>query len=304
MWRLPSRTKNSTLSDESRRIWPHEIFFGLFLLVTWVRLVLAAGLIDGSAIAWLAGIVLAVALAVWDWRRPTRASRRVRLIFYPLAMNAYYGLLRDAVPKFHPVSADPILQRADAWLFGGNLSLEIQAWVHPALTEALSACYFCFYPYLLLSIVDYCTGDLERLRRYCSSLFTIYGIGFLGYTLLPARGPWIAMAPQFSVPLTGGFFTRLTDAVVRAGCNRVDVFPSLHCAVTIYLLAFDLGNRRWRFWLFLVPCIGIWISTIYLRYHYAVDCLFGVALASAVIYQASRFRKTNRAEQSKDERNL
>src|SRR6185436_20573066 len=112
-------------------------------------------------------------------------------------------------------------------------------------------------------------------RAFLVGLFTVYGIGFLGYSFVPAWGPWIAMKSAFSVPLDGFAVTSLNTTIVTLGSNGVDVFPSLHCAVSSYFLFFDRTHARWRHRLYLVPCIGLWISTIYLRYHYFVDVLAG-----------------------------
>lgn len=122
------------------------------------------------------------------------------------------------------------------------------------------------------------------LRKFVTGLFTIYGLGFLGYTLLPARGPVYALADQFTVPLHGWWITRANAAIVARGSNGVDVFPSLHCAVSSYFLFFDRRHRPWRFKLYLVPCVGLWISTIYLRYHYGVDVLGGFALSAFALW--------------------
>lgn len=84
-----------------------------------------------------------------------------------------------------------------------NLSLRIEPWVHPVLTEVLSLCYMTFIPYLWLSMFVYWIGDLTVLKKFYSDLFTIYGLGFLGYALVPAAGPYLAMEAQFRVPLTG-----------------------------------------------------------------------------------------------------
>jgi membrane-associated phospholipid phosphatase len=67
--------------------------------------------------------------------------------------------------------------------------------------------------------------------------------------------------------------------MVHFGSNGVDVFPSLHIAVPAFILAFDFLHHRKRFWLCLVPVLFLWLSTVYLRYHYFVDVLAGFLLA-------------------------
>lgn len=270
--------------DDARRLLPHEVCFGLFLGTLWVRLVVQAGPLDPHALAWLGGIAVNAWLIQRCRLAPTPWKWRLRLLFYPLAMNFYFALLGAAVPKVQPPAADALLQRLDARLIGENLSVRWQSWVHPAATEFFSACYFLFFVFLLFSFVYYFIGELAVLKKFCAGLFTIYGLGFIGYSFFPAKGPWIAMADAFHVPLDGWLVTRLNDAVVRAGSNGVDVFPSLHCAVSAYLLFFDRWHRRWRFRLYVVPCVGLWLSTIYLRYHYLVDCLCGFALAAAALW--------------------
>ena len=105
----------------------------------------------------------------------------------------------------------------------------------------------------------------------------------------PAAGPWVAMAGEFSGPLEGGRLPQGNAAIVRMESNGVDVFPSLPCAVPSFLLAFDFVYRRWRFWCYLVPAVGLWVSTVYLRYHYFIDVLAGFALAALAMTIATRW---------------
>ncbi len=85
--------------------------------------------------------------------------------------------------------------------------------------------------------------------------------------------------------------TDLNQQVVLMGSTGVDVFPSLHCAISCYILFFDFAHRRWRFFVFVVPCVGLWISTIYLRYHYFIDVIVGFGLSVACLWMVSRFDK-------------
>jgi len=173
------------------------------------------------------------------------------------------------------------------------LSLRLQPFIQPVLTEFLSFCYILFFPSLLFGMICYFFGELELLKKFFVGLFSLYGLGYLGYSLVPALGPHLAMPDQYTAPLEGWAMTRWNSAVVRFGSNHVDVFPSLHCAVSSYMLFFDRRHKPWRFWLFLAPCAGLWVSTIYLRYHYFVDVVCGFALAAVCLEITNRYRKEN-----------
>jgi membrane-associated phospholipid phosphatase len=56
-------------------------------------------------------------------------------------------------------------------------------------------------------------------------------------------------------------------------------FPSLHAAVSLVALLYAWRHLRWWFWVLLPFVAGLWVSTIYLRHHYAVDLLAGWLLA-------------------------
>jgi membrane-associated phospholipid phosphatase len=197
--------------------------------------------------------------------------------------------MKTAIPKSHPQRMDAVLQHIDQLGIGTNLSLRLQPLIHPALTEFFSFCYILFFPYLLFSLIYYFCGDVALLKKFVSGLFTIYGIGFLGYSLLPAAGPYLSMADQFTKPLDGWWITKWNAAIVAAGSNKVDVFPSLHCAISSFLLFFDRRHRPWRFRLYLVPAVGLWLSTIYLRYHYFIDVVCGFALAALALWLANQY---------------
>jgi hypothetical protein len=269
------------------KIWPllpHELFFGLFLAVTWARLA-AAGVFSVFYAILIAINIVAIGFAR---SAPNPAWQRVGLLFYPLAMNAAFQHLRVDIPIIHPAHADAALQAIDWRLIGTNLSVRLQGMTRPVLTELFSFCYLLFFPYLLFTLIYYFAGEVKLLAKFMNGLFALYGIGFLGYTLVPATGPCKAMAGEFSVPLHGWLFSQWNAALVARGSIGADVFPSLHCAVSSYILFFDLRHRRWRFWLYLVPCLLLWVSTIYLRYHYFIDCLCGFALSAFALWLASR----------------
>lgn len=281
--------RDSRLQSHFRGLLPHEVFFGLMLVTLWARLAIATGPLGGDTLFYMAVIAVNIACVWYTRARDTPLNWRIGILFYPVFMNVIYMNLKETIPRLHPGRADAALQQVDSLLVGTNLSIRLQPLVHPALTEFFSFCYILFFPYLVISMVTYFLGDVGLLKKFVIGLFSIYGIGFLGYSLAPAVGPGIAMAGRFSVPLDGWWITRWNSTLVERGSNGVDVFPSLHCAVSSYLLFFDRRHKPWRFRLYLVPCAGLWCSTVYLRYHYFVDIVCGFALGAFGLWLARRY---------------
>lgn len=277
------------------KLLPHECFFGAFLFVQWLRLAVCAGPFNHDALLY-AGLLLAnIFVVAWCRSCETNLRWQLRLWFYPVAMNAVFFTMGSAVLKVAPHKYDDVLASIDHALFGMTLSARMQAVATPVLTEVLSFCYLLFFPYMLLSWFYYARRGLPLLRQLFVGLFTIYGIGFLGYSLVPAGGPHLATPDEFTTPLTGWAITRFNAFVVGHGSNGVDVFPSLHCAISAFLLFFDRQHSRWRHRLYLVPCTGLWLATIYLRYHYFVDVVCGFALAAFALWITKRWEKSDAA---------
>jgi len=263
------------------RALPHELAFGALLALTFGRLVAAQGL-SGLALLFLA--LLAAAAAV------TRlGENRARLVFYAVMVQALFYVIRSAVDAIHPPREDALFESADLLLLGFNPNLALERASFPLLSDILSFFYlFSFLPYLAFAFVSYFRGERETFTRFCSGLFTVYALGFLGYTLWPAVGPYAAMADRFQAPLAGGPFALAHHAFVVRGTNGIDAFPSLHCALTSFVLAFDAARAPRRFRLMLAPVILLWIATVYLRYHYVVDVAAGFGIAAAGLWIALR----------------
>jgi membrane-associated phospholipid phosphatase len=259
--------------------WAFGILLVYLALRGWVRL----GPTDPAT--WIPATLLAIdaALIRWDFQQNSVVSGRCRLLFHAVAMNVVYWRLGQDVPRIHDAKADSWLLGTDRRWLGETPALSLAPIVHPALTEILSGCYLLFYPAMAGYQCVWLLATPALARRFFAGLYLVYAVGFVGYTLAPAKGPWIHLASSFE-PLKGGPMTALTDIVVRNGCNGVDVFPSLHTAVMAYFVGFDfLNGRRRRAAAMLLPAIGLCLGTVYLRYHYAVDALAGLVLAAVAL---------------------
>lgn len=250
---------------------------GAFLLVTSGRL-MASG-----AAAWAAGfaaMVLAIAaMAAAGCRWPSPAVNRARLLLSPVLVNVVYVLLGSVVLHLHVPLRDGTLLRVDRMLLGTTPAMLTAKWNSPFLTEVLSGCYLLFFPAVLAAFAAGILRPLSGGVRLFDGLISIYALGFLGYSLVPASGPHLAVPEAFPAPLAGGVLTQFNSSLVEAGSNRVDAFPSLHAAVTVFLMAWLWPRHRRLFFALLAPAAGLCAATIYLRYHYAVDVFAGVVLA-------------------------
>ena len=264
---------------------PHEIAFGIFLGITSVRLFATKDQGFFWGLIFFGLVVFVFGLRNWAIQDPNERRQRIQLLLYLPLMLISYKACGFAVPIFHP-RATFFLADADQWLLGKDTAVFLEPWVNPHLTDLFYSLYLFFFVYLGIGLWHYGRGDLPILRRFVSGLFTVYGIGFLGYTLLPAGGPYLEIPGHFLTALTGSWITNSASALVVWASNRVDCFPCLHFAITFFILVFDCWHCRRRFYWMALPCIGIWISTIYLRQHYLVDLFGGLVLSVFALWLA------------------
>lgn len=260
-----------------RTIGPHAAAFGTYLAM------MTAGLMVARSLPYLA--LYAALLGLWAWlvsRRMTALTEqevRRESFFYAVAMNITFQAMGGAIPAIRDVRYDSALFDIDLLLFQVSPNVWAEQFVTPLLTDVLSLCYLFFMPLLFVHLARYFFWRKALLGTFFQGLFTVYGIGFIGYLWVPAAGPYLTYPEIFSIPLVGGAITNITHTMVVLGSNRVDVFPSLHCAVSAYILGFSWRHHRREFWWLLLPVCGLWMSTIYLRYHYLIDVICGFALA-------------------------
>ena len=261
---------------------PHEVIFGGFLLVTAARL-LAAGNAAGLCLAFagMAASVVVMAKAATRW--PSTTMSRVRLALFPVLVNVVYWQLGPVVAHLGSNNWDAALLRADRIVLTDTPAVLLGGWTTPPLTDFLSGCYMLFFPGVLAAFFIALLRPEPGGARLFDGLISLYGLGFLGYTLIPAAGPHLAMPEAFPAALTGGWLTDTNAALVASGSNRVDVFPSLHTAITVFLMGSLWPRHRRVFLALLIPAAGLGVATLYLRYHYAVDLLAGLLLAAAAL---------------------
>ncbi len=205
--------------------------------------------------------------------RPFRVIRNWLPILFFLSI---YLNLQHLIDILNPNHYDEILIRVDQVLFGVQPSLWMEGLISSPLTDFLTICYsfFYFYPLPLAVILYLRKGGLGDFRNYATSIILCFYLGFVGYLLVPAFGPRFSL--HYTQELKGSSFSEsIRSKLDHMESTKKDVFPSLHNAVVLLVLLFAYKHQRIMFYLFLPIGLGIFLSTIYLRYHYGIDVIYG-----------------------------
>jgi membrane-associated phospholipid phosphatase len=164
---------------------------------------------------------------------------------------------------------------------------------HPLVTEYLQFTYVLYFPLLLFVGVALLVS--ERRRTFTAymviinlSLFTCH----LFYFLVPVRSPlYIIDDPAFAhyltyqAPLEGLWYAdNLRQGLLDATTMRYDCFPSGHTMHTLLAILFAWKANRKVGVVTTVIGVSIVFSTLYLRYHYAIDLIAGVFAAGIVLW--------------------
>ncbi len=211
-----------------------------------------------------------------------RWERARVFVSLPFLLWFYGSALGRLVPVLGAPLRDATMLSIDRTLFGETPSVPAIALASPLAVEVLSACYLSLHAMMACLLIWAFMGDAARVRRICQPSYLAFAVGFFGYIAMPCVGPEHAFPALFTAALPVGPISAVNNSVISAGTALYDVFPSLHTGMALTILIHDARAFRRRFYFLLLPCTGIIISTIVLRYHYAIDLIFGAILAITV----------------------
>ena len=108
------------------------------------------------------------------------------------------------IPAVWGRSFDGLLADLDFAIWHANPTVWLERIQTPNLTEFLQIVYALFVPAVLL--VPWCCGSSGRFKefRYCAFLIALgFLVSYVGYLLVPARGPRFLLDPLQHHPLEG-----------------------------------------------------------------------------------------------------
>ena len=193
----------------------------------------------------------------------------------------YYSLWGSATHLLITHDRDATLIAIDQHLFGFQASVALQRIVSPALTSWMQFAYiFHLFNIPIVACFIYMRRPRERFREMMCGLLVVSFLGLLGYVLVPAIGPMYTLRSQYTVALSTPL-AALNQQMQFMDFARIrrDVFPSLHVGISFVVWLYAWRNSKRLFWILSPIILSLWLSTVYLRYHYLIDCIAGLALA-------------------------
>jgi membrane-associated phospholipid phosphatase len=191
------------------------------------------------------------------------------------------------LPVVNPNSLDLELYQLDLTLFGFEPALYMDRLVGPITTEWFAFFYFSYFMILAAHLfpILFFGKDKKLVAEFCLGLLLMLCLGHTGYMLVPGFGPHQAIAQEFHNQLPSGMWLDAVMTTVASGGAQKDIFPSLHTAAPTFLALFSLRHRdrlpfRYTWPIVAFFAVNIIFATMYLRWHYVIDVIAGLFLAT------------------------
>jgi len=211
-----------------------------------------------------------------------------------ITVLSVFNSLGPLISGMHPTTFDAVLIAVDHAIFGVHPTVWMERLISPTLSAFLQFAYISYYfiP-VSLGIVLIARGRGGEFEQALFGILLCFYLSYAGYLLVPATGPRFTLSHL----QTGGlqvspFIEAIQDTLNGLEKNKTDAFPSGHTAVSLMSLYYAWYLRERKLFTVLVPVVtALLISTIYLRYHYVIDVIAGIALTGLTIALAPRLER-------------
>ena len=278
-------------------LWPvDKVILAYFAFA----LVLIAGWWNAVPDAWwlLAFHVAGAGLLFYEILRPNPTSRLCRHWYPVFYVGGCYKEMALLIPAIRRTDADAWLAGIDRAIWHANPTVWLERIASPALTEYLQIVYTLFIPaVLLVAFLFWRKQQYSEFQYYAFLIALGYLVSYVGYLIVPARGPRFLPQDLQQPPLQGlWLFHGMQNTLDRLESAHYDCFPSGHTELTI--LAW-WGTRKLTnslFFPYFAYTLSIIFATVYLRYHYTIDIVAGVLVAVILIVAAPSLYQCLRTE--------
>ncbi len=236
---------------------------------------------------------LAAAIAAFALYRNRAKSEKTGLFLYTAltvtVISIVFNSLGDLIAGIWSRRFDDVLIMIDYSLFGVHPTVWIERMISPAATAALQFAYISYY-FIPVSVA-FVLISKNRYDEFEQALFGIvlcFYLSYIGYLLMPAVGPRFTLDHLQTVSLQAGpFIKSIQEGLDRLEHNKTDAFPSGHTAVALMSLYYSWKFKEKILFRLMLPMVAaLMVSTVYLRYHYVIDVIAGIALTAVAVFLA------------------
>jgi membrane-associated phospholipid phosphatase len=244
----------------------------------WHMLYMVAG-IYARFIPWAIGVGLVIVLFIARvlrrrsdlvWRRFVFA---LRIFLAYCLLLIVFRVVNFYVPVLHPGIRDDAIQHVDASLFfGQQVSQWLEPIVTPWLTHIMTAAYMAWFWLLFATILLLVFRSEQVAAEYVLASLVAFYTGYVCYVLIPVIGPGYTIHYAVHVGDIAPQFTTERLLIAR------DCFPSLHTAISTLMVIYVWRYRKAWSVVYIPMAVLIVFATLYLRFHYGLDDIAGIAL--------------------------
>lgn len=255
-----------------------------------------------DAMIWGRVRIAAVALGMWVVYRlvPCKLTQLLRVVVQMLLLGWWYADTYNINCLFP--NQDHWVASWDQAIFGFQPALRFaevcpQAWI----SEILEIAYACYFPIIVAVCLFYFFARYKEFERCCFILMASFFSFYIIYDLFPVTGPMyyfqaigIDNVVKGVFPDLGNYFLTHTDMMtppgfsdgigyallqdIHAGEHPTAAFPSSHVGIALVCLLLAIHSRNKTLTLIVAPfTILICFATVYIRAHYAIDSIAGIA---------------------------
>lgn len=292
-WLIPSALMTIALGASALAIMPDHsgVMPALLMLPLWLFVSAALAAISGFLAMVFAGVKSPFAHISQrirhGWREYAMLGAGITLA--GLNMIAFMWT-KPLLNYFVPFWADPLLARLDRLLFLGHDPWTLLSWLN---TMPMAIFYHrgWFALMIVTLLVVLSRPPSPQKSAVMLSYFLLWTlVGPVIHILMPAAGPVffarLGYGSEFAAIPLPEEMVRMTDYLwayysgSRFGPGSgISAMPSLHIATTAWMIiAMHLVARRWT-WVVAAPGVLIFLLSISLGWHYALDGIVGAAAA-------------------------
>ena len=296
----------------------YDISVGPRLIAVNARLYAVAGfamaLVDVIWLLWRNKPASPTAFLIATYRRRVTdpaVLARLPLLAIAIVFMPFFSKMKSMIPLFNDFTWDSEFVAWDRTLFLGHDAWEVLQPVFgfPVVTAALAGLYHLWMLLIYMGTLFFVfhPSATKAVRQYFLGFILIWTV--IGGALATALA---SVGPCFMGPIFGDGTFDAQMAYLRAANEQVPVLtvhvqdlllgwyhegnrglgsgitamPSMHVAMAFLVWLGVRKIARAAGWIFFAFFVAIWIGSVHLAYHYAVDGLVSV-IATAIIWEAS-----------------